>query len=136
MDNLEQFKAWIDLEFSDCSWYLEAQKNKYLHLYRQDLDDFWSYEETVAWLTWQSRQAEINKLQSQINEMAEVGLSQESVIREKDKRIERATAKWISIVTILTTTDTGVPDAIFKQLDQLHDALCGMNEIGDNNANS
>lgn len=36
----------------------------------------------------QSRQAEINQLQSQINEMAEVGLSQESVIREKDKRIE------------------------------------------------
>lgn len=84
---------------------------------------------------WQSRQAEVDQLQSQINEMAEVGLSQESAIREKDKRIERATAKWISIVTILTTTDTGVPDAIFKQLDQLHDALCGMNEIGDNNAN-
>ncbi len=83
----------------------------------------------------QSRQAEVDQLQSQINEMAEVGLSQESAIREKDKRIERATAKWISIVTILTTTDTGVPDAIFKQLDQLHDALCGMNEIGDNNAN-
>lgn len=39
---------------------------------------------------WQSRQAEINKLQSQINEMAEVGLSQESVIREKDKRINQA----------------------------------------------
>lgn len=57
-------------------------------------------------------------------------------VEEKDKRIEKATAKWISIVTILTTTDTGVPDAIFKQLDQLHDALCGMNEIGDNNANS
>lgn len=36
----------------------------------------------------QSRQAEINQLQSQINEMAEVGLSQESVIKEKDKRIE------------------------------------------------
>lgn len=81
------------------------------------------------------QKAEINQLQSQINEMAEVGLGQEGALREKDKRIERATAKWISIVTILTTTDTGVPDAIFKQLDQLHDALCGMNEIGDNNAN-
>ncbi|MDR6542944.1 hypothetical protein ABIC56_002919 [Acinetobacter bereziniae] len=57
-------------------------------------------------------------------------------LEEKDKRIEKATAKWISIVTILTTTDIGVPDAIFKQLDQLHDALCGMNEIGDDNANS
>lgn len=32
----------------------------------------------------------VDQLQSQINEMAEVGLSQESVIREKDKRIEEA----------------------------------------------
>ncbi|MFW1765892.1 hypothetical protein ACG9X2_10575 [Acinetobacter bereziniae] len=106
-------------------------------MYESNDDD---YECVADWLNgalsvWQSRQAEVDQLQSQINEMAEVGLSQESAIREKDKRIERATAKWISIVTILTTTDTGVPDAIFKQLDQLHDALCGMNEIGDNNAN-
>lgn len=36
----------------------------------------------------QSQQTEINQLQSQINEMAEVGLSQESAIREKDKRIK------------------------------------------------
>lgn len=46
---------------------------------------------------WQSRQAEINKLQSQINEMAEVGLSQESVIREKDKRIESALSELESL---------------------------------------
>lgn len=37
-----------------------------------------------------AKQAEINQLQSQINEMAEVGLSQESAIREKDKRINQA----------------------------------------------
>lgn len=43
---------------------------------------------------WQSRQAEINQLQSQINEMAEVGLNQESVIREKDKRIENFISSW------------------------------------------
>lgn len=46
---------------------------------------------------WQSRQAEINQLQSQINEMAEVGLSQESAIREKDKRIESALSELESL---------------------------------------
>lgn len=68
MDSLEQFKAWIDSEFSDCSWYFEAKIGKYLHLYRGELDDFWSYEETVAWLTWQYLQAELE---------------------EKDKRVEK-----------------------------------------------
>lgn len=42
----------------------------------------------------QSRQAEINQLQSQINEMAEVGLGQESALMEKDKRIENLISKW------------------------------------------
>ncbi|WEI24212.1 hypothetical protein PYR74_10105 [Acinetobacter bereziniae] len=45
----------------------------------------------------QSKQAEINQLQSQINEMAEVGLSQESVIKEKDKRIESALSELESL---------------------------------------
>ncbi|WP_151959302.1 hypothetical protein [Acinetobacter bereziniae] len=61
-------------------------------MYESNDDD---YECVADWLNgalsvWQSRQAEINQLQSQINEMAEVGLSQESVIREKDKRINQA----------------------------------------------
>ena len=34
----------------------------------------------IAFMTWQARQAEINQLQNQINEMAEVGLSQEAQI--------------------------------------------------------
>lgn len=46
---------------------------------------------------WQSRQAEVDQLQSQINEMAEVGLSQESAIREKDKRIEAALSELESL---------------------------------------
>lgn len=54
-------------------------------LYKEGLQD--KYYQGAKW-AWQSRQAEINQLQSQINEMAEVGLSQESVIKEKDKRIE------------------------------------------------
>ncbi|MCV2444768.1 hypothetical protein ACG907_02730 [Acinetobacter bereziniae] len=45
----------------------------------------------------QSRQAEINQLQSQINEMAEVGLSQENVIKEKDKGIESALSELESL---------------------------------------
>lgn len=43
------------------------------------------------------KRAEINQLQSQINEMAEVGLSQESAIREKDKRIESALSELESL---------------------------------------
>lgn len=50
-------------------------------------------------------------------------------LQKKEKRIEKATAKWVSIASILTTVDMDIPDAIFKQLDQLHDALCGMDEI-------
>ncbi|MFW1853550.1 hypothetical protein ACG9XR_23695, partial [Acinetobacter guillouiae] len=38
----------------------------------------------------------VDQLQSQINEMAEVGLSQESAIREKDKRIEELERSCIS----------------------------------------
>ncbi|MDG3557050.1 hypothetical protein P7L54_13950 [Acinetobacter bereziniae] len=53
--------------------------------------------QTCASEKMQSRQAEINKLQSQINEMAEVGLSQESVIRGKDKRIESALSELESL---------------------------------------
>ena len=41
-------------------------------------------------LSWQSRQAEVNQLQAQINEMAEVGLGQESALLKKDKWIEKA----------------------------------------------
>ncbi|MCU4491494.1 hypothetical protein KTI63_03310 [Acinetobacter guillouiae] len=38
-----------------------------------------------GWYTWQSRQAEVDQLQSQINEMAEVGLSLESELNKKDE---------------------------------------------------
>lgn len=51
----------------------------------------------IAFMTWQSQQAEINQLQSQINEMAEVGLIQESAIRGKDKRIESALSELESL---------------------------------------
>lgn len=53
--------------------------------------------QTCASEKMQSRQAEINQLQSQINEMAEVGLSQGSAIREKDKGIESALSELESL---------------------------------------
>ncbi|WP_180644777.1 hypothetical protein [Acinetobacter bereziniae] len=43
------------------------------------------------------KQAEINKLQSQINEMAQVGLGQESALREKDNQIEAALSELESL---------------------------------------
>lgn len=58
----------------------------------------------IAFETWEHRQTEVDELQ---------------------KRIQSATAKWISVVSILTTTESNVPDVIYKQLDELHDALCG-----------
>lgn len=103
---LDQQAIWAD-EF-DQWWESEGQ------YHRAGGDD---YCRTFAWWAWlsreQSRQSEfdamteallnqtqllakqkveVDQLQSQINEMAEVGLSQESVIREKDKRIEAALA--------------------------------------------
>lgn len=55
-------------------------------------------------VAWNHRQTEVDELQ---------------------KRVDAATAKWISIISILTTTESNVPDVIYQQLDELHDALCG-----------
>lgn len=71
---------------------------------------------------WQSRQAEINQLQSQINEMAEVGLSQESVIKEKDKRIEEA------LSLIQAWNDQSYRDDAEQLIVDLEDALRGEHE--------
>jgi len=56
----------------------------------------------------QSKQAEINQLQSQINEMAEVGLSQESVIKEKDKKLKAVEQILIELKESMTN---------FKEMD-------------------
>lgn len=117
----------------------DEKRNKYYCPYVADAKAF-EYQE--MWEVWQSRQAEVDQLKNLLEKDEHAhnlyyeNANLQTLVEEKDKRIEKAIAKWISIVTILTTTDTGVPDVIFKQLDQLHDALCGMNEIGDNNANS
>ena len=57
---------------------------------------------------WQSRQTEINQLQTQINEMAEVGLNQESVIREKDKKLKAVEQILIELKESMTN---------FKEMD-------------------
>ena len=54
------------------------------------------------------KQAEINQLQSQINEMAEVGLSQESVIKEKDKKLKAVEQILIELKESMTN---------FKEMD-------------------
>ncbi|WEH89809.1 hypothetical protein PX669_05865 [Acinetobacter soli] len=51
--------------------------------------------------------------------------SKQKRIDELQARIQAATAKWISIASILVITESNVPDVIYKQLDELHDALCG-----------
>ncbi|CAM9399284.1 hypothetical protein [Acinetobacter bereziniae] len=70
----------------------------------------------------QSRQAEINQLQSQINEMAEVGLSQESVIKEKDKGIESA---LYALKGLKAENDLWGCDQVEAQIDVLEKALRG-----------
>lgn len=75
----------------------------------------------------QSRQAEINQLQSQINEMAEVGLSQESVIRGKDKRIEELQAKVDAVEHILGCAMIA-PKEVFQYADRIGRALRGEHE--------
>lgn len=61
-----------------------------------------------GWYIWQSRQTEINQLQTQINEMAEVGLNQESVIREKDKKLKAVEQILIELKESMTN---------FKEMD-------------------
>lgn len=54
MTEQERFINWVDGNFSDHSWYLDAKKKGMLHAYRPDLDDYWCYDETLMWLAWSS----------------------------------------------------------------------------------
>lgn len=73
------------------------------------------------------KQAEINQLQSQINEMAEVGLSQESALREKDKRIEQLQAKVDAVEHVLGCAMIA-PKEVFQYADRIGRALRGEHE--------
>lgn len=101
MNDLEEFKVWIDAQFNDCTWYTDALDQGYLHVYRKDTDDFWSYEETVAWYTWQSKQAEVDQLSTQnelLKKIAEDDMAKierlESVINQNDAELKEKD-KWI-----------------------------------------
>lgn len=81
-----------------------------------------------------AKQAEVDQLQSQINEMAEVGVSQESAIREKDKRIEEL-EMWIKgqIETLKCASKSWVytereQNIMLSQADDLEKALRGEHE--------
>jgi hypothetical protein len=85
---MDKFKEWFVSQY----FYTNM---RFVHgdaLFDKDGDFFRILAVQIAWEAWQSRQAELDQLQLQINEMAEVGLSQESAIREKDKRIRNAVA--------------------------------------------
>lgn len=68
---------------------------------------------------------EVDQLQSQINEMAEVGLSQESAIREKDKRIESA---LYVLKGLKAENDLWGCDQVEVQIEILEKALRGEHE--------
>lgn len=43
-----------------------------------------------------------------------------------EKRLEIATTKWTALTSIATTCPNQLPDEFFKKLDELHDALSGV----------
>ncbi len=75
-----------------------------------------------AWYMHQSRQAKVNQLQAQINEMAEVGLSQESALLRKDERIEVLENR---IEEGLGFIDQFYCEGRFESLDRAEEAMRG-----------
>lgn len=121
---MNKFKEW----FASQDFYTNM---RFVHgdaLFDKDGDFFRILAVQIAWEGWQSRQAEVEELSSQINEMAEVGLSQESVIREKDKRIETLITTWRNQTKELCNVDDKhVREALLSCADEL-EALRGEHE--------
>lgn len=69
------------------------------------------------------KQKEIDRLQSQINEMTEVGLSQESALMGKDKWIENISLLVISLRNEFDLHGGG--DQVERQIELLEEALRG-----------
>lgn len=83
----------------------------------------------------QSRQAEVDQLKNLLEKdeyahnLYYENANLQTLVEEKDKRIERALLKWSSLASILTTTDMIiVPDDVFVRLDELGEALRGEHE--------
>lgn len=64
-----------------------------------------------GWYTWQSRQAEVDELQSQINEMAEVGLSLESELNKKDEHAHNLYYENANLQTLVEEKDKRIEEA-------------------------
>lgn len=82
-----------------------------------------------AWDYQQSKVDELNqhikRLESQLDSLGSDRQGLVGQVYELQKRLDAAIAKWISIVSILATIESNVPDVVYKQIDELHDALCG-----------
>lgn len=118
----------------------ESFESKYRELHPDDKctmmknGNYSGWIKQAHWWMWQSQQAEINRLQSQINEMAEVGLGQESALMEKGKRIEELesriknqieTLKCASKSWVYTEREQNI---MLSQADDLEKALRGDHE--------
>lgn len=65
-----------------------------------------------GWYMWQSRQAEVDQLQSQINEMAEVGLSQESELNKKDEHAHNLYYENANLQMLVEEKDKRIESAL------------------------
>lgn len=91
---MDNFEEWWKVNGANYDYVLPASRDAFEAGQQSRQAEFDSMNKALLKQTQllAMKQAEINQLQSQINEMAEVGLNQESAIREKDKRIRNAVA--------------------------------------------
>ncbi|HCV3190513.1 TPA: hypothetical protein OV554_003662 [Acinetobacter baumannii] len=79
-----------------------------------------NYSSWVHQAKWDTFQAAWQHQQAKVEE-------QQKAIDEKDKLIGLATAKWNSVISIMTTMDMiVVPDEVHQKLDELGDILKGI----------
>lgn len=103
----------------------------------------------VYWEAWQSRQAEVDELQANLDRADEIATREnnranklqkdntrttillgKTIVKKEalEASIAKALVKWSSIVSILTTSHVKVPDEVFQKLDDLEKALRGEHE--------
>ncbi len=106
-------------------------------------------EKHGAKVVWQSRQAEVDELQANLDRADEIAARENNRANklqedntsttillgravvgkeELEASIAKALVKWSSIVSILTTSHVKVPDEVFQKLDDLEKALRGEHE--------
>ncbi|WP_288496943.1 hypothetical protein [uncultured Acinetobacter sp.] len=98
---MDKFKEWFVSQY----FYTNM---RFVHgdaLFDKDGDFFRILAVQIAWEAWQSRQTEINQLQSQINEMAEVGLSQGSELNKKDEHAHNLYYENANLQTLVEEKD-------------------------------